>query len=160
VQALFQDAKWKDTWKDTMLAKVLVVDDEKGVRDLLHSFLKATGYQAIMASNGEEAIELAKSESPNAILLDVKMPGIDGVETCRRLRAEEQTRYIPVIMVTAFGTTETEATDAGADDFVNKPFELKDLAIRIKSVLSIGHITDQAERLMAYMDELDANRPD
>jgi DNA-binding response OmpR family regulator len=156
VQALFQDAKWKDT----MLAKVLVVDDEKGVRDLLHSFLKATGYQAIMASNGEEAIELTKSESPNAILLDVKMPGIDGVETCRRLRAEEQTRYIPVIMVTAFGTTETEATDAGADDFVNKPFELKDLAIRIKSVLRIGHITDQAERLMAYMDELDANRPD
>jgi DNA-binding response OmpR family regulator len=63
-------------------------------------------------------------------------------------------------MVTAFGTTETEATDAGADDFVNKPFELKDLAIRIKSVLRIGHITDQAERLMAYMDELDANRPD
>jgi DNA-binding response OmpR family regulator len=156
VQALFQDAKWKDT----MLAKVLVVDDEKGVRDLLHSFLEAAGYQAIMASNGEEAIELAKSESPNAILLDVKMPGIDGVETCRRLRAEEQTRYIPVIMVTAFGTTETEATDAGADDFVNKPFELKDLAIRIKSVLRIGHITDQAERLMAYMDELDANRPD
>ncbi|MGB6380177.1 MAG: response regulator, partial [Syntrophobacteria bacterium] len=84
-----------------MLAKVLVVDDEKGVRGLLHSFLKAAGYQTIMASNGEEAIELAKSESPNAILLDFKMPGIDGVETCRRLRAEEQTRYIPVIMVTA-----------------------------------------------------------
>jgi len=156
VQAFFQDAKWTDI----MLAKVLVVDDEKGVRDLLHSFLKAEGYQAIMASNGEEAIELAKSESPNAILLDVKMPGIDGVETCRRLRAEEQTRYIPVIMVTAFGTTETEATDAGADDLVNKPFELKDLAIRIKSVLRIGHITDPVQRLMTYIDELDANRPD
>ena len=156
VQAFFQDAKWADI----MLAKVLVVDDEKGVRDLLHRFLKATGYQAILASNGEEAIELAKSESPNAILLDVKMPGIDGVETCRRLRAEEQTRYIPVIMVTAFGTTETEATDAGADDLVNKPFELKDLAIRIKSVIRIGHITDPLQRLMTYIDELDANRPD
>ncbi|MDH3930479.1 MAG: response regulator, partial [Deltaproteobacteria bacterium] len=78
MQAFFQDAKWADI----MLAKVLVVDDEKGVRDLLHRFLKATGYQAILASNGEEAIELAKSESPNAILLDFKMPGIDGVETC------------------------------------------------------------------------------
>ena len=143
-----------------MQAKVLVVDDEKGVRDLLHSFLKATGYQTIMASNGEEAIELAKSESPNAILLDFKMPGIDGVETCRRLRAEEQTRYIPVIMMTAFGTTKTKATDAGADDLINKPFELKDLAIRIKSVLRIGHITDPVQRLMTYMDELDANRPD
>jgi two-component system cell cycle response regulator len=154
VQAFFQDA----IWIETMQAKVLVVDDEKGVRDLLHSFLKAEGYQAILASNGKEAVELAKSESPNAILLDFKMPGIDGVETCRRLRAEEQTRYIPVIMVTAFGTTETEATDAGVDDFVNKPFELKGLAIRIRSVLRIGHITDQAERLMAYMDQLEKNR--
>jgi two-component system cell cycle response regulator len=154
VQALFQDAKWKDT----MLAKVLVVDDEKGVRDLLHSFLKAKGYLVIMTSSGEEAIELAKSESPNAILLDFKMPGIDGVETCRRLRAEEQTRYIPVIMVTAFGTTETEATDAGVDDFVNKPFELKGLAIRIRSVLRIGHLTDQADRLLTYLEEIEKNR--
>ena len=143
-----------------MQAKVLVVDDEKGVRDLLHSFLKAEGYQAILASNGKEAIELAKSESPNAILLDFKMPGIDGVETCRRLRAEEQTRYIPVIMVTAFGTTEKEATDAGADDLINKPFKLTDLAVRVKSSLSIGHLSDPVQRLMTYMDELDANRPD
>ena len=141
-----------------MQAKVLVVDYEKGVRDLLHSFLKAEGYQAILASNGKEAIELAKSESPNAILLDVKMPGIDGVETCRRLRAEEQTRYIPVIMVTAFGTTETEATNAGADDLINKPFNLTDLAVRVKSVLCVGHIADRAERLWAYMDELEKNQ--
>ena len=154
MQAFFQDA----IWVETMQAKVLVVDDEKGVRDLLHSFLKTEGYQAILASNGKEAIELAKSETPNAILLDVNMPDIDGVETCRRLRAEEQTRYIPVIMVTAFGTTETEATDAGVDDFVNKPFELKGLAIRISSVLRIGHLTDPAERLLTYMDELDKNR--
>jgi DNA-binding response OmpR family regulator len=143
-----------------MAAKVLVVDDEKSVRDLLQSFLQGTGYQAIMASNGEEAIELARSESPNAILLDVKMPGIDGVETCRRLRAEEQTRYIPVIMVTAFGTTEAEATNAGADDLINKPFNLADLAVRVKSLLRIGHLSDPADRLLTYMDELDANRSD
>jgi DNA-binding response OmpR family regulator len=143
-----------------MQAKVLVVDDEKSVRDLLHSFLKAEGYQAILVSNGKEAIELAKSESPNAILLDVNMPGIDGVETCRRLRAEKQTRYIPVIMVTAFGTTKTEATDAGADDLINKPFNLTDLAVRVKSLLRIGHLSDPVQRLMTYMDELDANRPD
>jgi DNA-binding response OmpR family regulator len=154
VQGLFQDAKWTDT----MLAKVLIVDDEKGVRDLLHSFLKATGYQAIMASNGEEAIELSISESPDAILMDWIMPGIDGLETCRRLRTEERTRYIPIIVITGFGTTKIEATDAGADDFINKPFDLTELALRIKSVLRIGHITDQAERLMAYMDELEKNR--
>ena len=141
-----------------MLGKVLVVDDEKSVRDLLHSFLAISGYRAILASNGKEAIELAKTESPSAILLDVKMPGIDGVETCRRLRAQEQTRFIPVIMVTAFGTTATEATDAGADDLINKPFNLTDLAVRIKSILPIGHLCDQAERLLTYMDELDKNR--
>ena len=141
-----------------MQAKVLVVDDEKGVRDLLHSFLKAIGYQAIMASNGEEAIELAKNKSPNAILLDVKMPGINGVETCRRLRAEEQTRYIPVIMVTAFGTTKTEATAAGADDLINKPFNLPDLAVRVKSILGIGHLSDPVQRLMTYLDELEKNQ--
>jgi len=135
--------------------KILVVDDERSVRDLLHSFLKATGYQAILASNGEEAIELAKSERPNAILLDVKMPGIDGVETCRRLRTEKQTRFIPVIMVTAFGTTKTEATDAGADDLINKPFNLTDLAVRVKSILGIGHLSDPVQRLMTYMDELE-----
>jgi DNA-binding response OmpR family regulator len=143
-----------------MRGKVLVVDDEKSVRDLLDSFLTATGYQAILASNGEEAIALARSEGPNAIILDVKMPGIDGVETCRRLRKEKQTRFIPVIMVKAFGTTKTEASDAGADDLINKPFKLTDLAVRVKSLLRIGHLSDPARRLMSYMDELDKNRRD
>jgi len=143
-----------------MRSKVLVVDDERSVGDLLDSFLTATGYQAILASNGEEAIELAKSESPNAIILDVKMPGIDGVETCRRLRKEKHTRFIPIIMVTAFGTTKTEASDAGADDLINKPFNLTDLAVRVKSLLHIGHLSDPAQRLISYMDELDKNRRD
>ena len=143
-----------------MQAKVLVVDDEWEIRHLLSQFLTEKGYEVILASNGEEAIELAKSESPNAILLDAKMTGIDGVETCRRLRTEKQTRYIPVIMVTAFGPTKTEATDAGADDLINKPFSLADLAVRVKSSLRIGHLSDPVQRLMTYMDELDANRRD
>jgi DNA-binding response OmpR family regulator len=63
-------------------------------------------------------------------------------------------------MVTAFGTTEREATDAGADDLINKPFKLTDLAVRLKSLLRIGHLSDPVQRLMTYMDELDANRPD
>jgi DNA-binding response OmpR family regulator/Tfp pilus assembly protein PilZ len=144
-----------------MAARVLVVDDDKNVRDLLCSFLTITGYEVILASNGEEAIGLAKSEIPNAILLDVEMLGIDGIETCRRLRAEEKTRYIPVIFMTGLGyivTIKTKVSHAGANDLVDKPFSLTDLVIRLKSVLRIGHITDQAERLMAYMDELEKNR--
>ena len=143
-----------------MADTVLVVDDESTIRDLLNIFLPTKGLKVILAANGEEALELAKKNIPKIILLDIKMPGIDGMETCRRLRAEEQTRYIPVIMVTAFGTTKTEATDAGADDFISKPFDMEDLALRLKSAIRIGHLTDPADRLLTYMDELDANRPD
>jgi DNA-binding response OmpR family regulator len=141
-----------------MAAKVLVVDDDKNVRDLLCNFLTTTGYEVILASNGEETIRLANNEIPNAILLDVEMPGIDGIETCRRLRAEEKTRFIPLIIVTGLGTSMTEAADAGADDIVYKPFNLTDLAVRVKSVLPIGHLKNGSERLLAYMDELDKNR--
>jgi DNA-binding response OmpR family regulator len=141
-----------------MAAKVLVVDDDKNVRDLLFSFLTTTGYEVILASNGEETIRLANNEIPNAILLDVEMPGIDGIETCRRLRAWEKTRFIPLIIVTGLGTSMTEAADAGADDIVYKPFDLQDLAVRVKSVLPIGHFKDGAERILAYMDELEKNR--
>ena len=141
-----------------MADTVLVVDDESTIRDLLNIFLPTKGLKVILAANGEEALELAKKNIPKIILLDIKMPGIDGMETCRRLRAEEQTRYIPVIMVTAFGTTKTEATDAGADDFISKPFDMEDLALRLKSAIRFGHLTDPAERLLTYMDELDKNR--
>ena len=144
-----------------MSAKVLVVDDNKDLRHLLCSFLTITGYEVILASNGEGAIRLANSEIPNAILLDIEMLGIDGIETCRRLRAEEKTRYIPVIFMTGLayiGTIKNKVSHAGADDLVDKPFSLSELIIRLKSVLRIGHITDQAERLMAYMDELEKNR--
>ena len=143
-----------------MADTVLVVDDESTIRDLLNIFLPTKGLKVILAANGEEALELAKKNIPKIILLDIKMPGIDRMETCRRLRAEEQTRYIPVIMVTAFGTTKTEATDAGADDFISKPFDMEDLALRLKSAIRIGHLTDPADRLLTYMDELDANRHD
>ena len=142
-----------------MTDKILVVDDERSVRDLLHSFLKATGYQAILASNGEEAIELAKSERPNAILLDVKMPGIDGVETCRRLRTEKQTRFIPVIMATALWDTHAEAVEAGAEDFVTKPFPLEELSFRVKSILRVRYLTDELEKAVTYIQKLEKNLP-
>ena len=106
-----------------MKEKVLVVDDEWEIRDVLSNFLTEKGYEVILASNGEEAIELAEKENPHVILLDVKMPGIDGIETCRRFKEGEKTRYIPVIMITAFLDREIEAYLEGADDFVVKPFQ-------------------------------------
>jgi DNA-binding response OmpR family regulator len=141
-----------------MADTVLVVDDEIIIRDLLNVFLPTKGLKVILAANAEEALELAKKSVPKVILLDMKMPGIDGLETCRRLRAEEKTRYTPIILVTGFGAEKVEADDAGADDFISKPFDLEDLASRLKSAIRIGHLTDRAERLMTYMDELDKNR--
>jgi DNA-binding response OmpR family regulator len=137
---------------------VLVVDDDSNIREVLYNFLTLKGYEILLATNGEQALELTKYEMPKAVLLDVKMPGIDGMETCRRMRADEKTRFIPIIMITAYGASKTEANDAGADDIIHKPFDMKDLSIRLKSVIRIGHIADRAERLMAYMDELEKNR--
>jgi DNA-binding response OmpR family regulator len=118
-----------------MADKVLVVDDNREIRDLLQTSLSEEGYEVIVASNGEEAIELAKRENPQLILLDIEMRGVDGIETCKRLKAEEKTGLIPIIMMTALGDRDIEAYLEGAADVVNKPFDIKQLAFRVKSML-------------------------
>ena len=143
-----------------MKEKVLVVDDEWEIRDVLSNFLTEKGYEVILASNGEEAIELAEKENPHVILLDVKMPGIDGIETCRRFKEGEKTRYISVIMITAFGDREIEAYLEGADDFIVKPFNMVEISFRIESMLRIRHLTDELERAMAYIERLRKKQPE
>jgi DNA-binding response OmpR family regulator len=142
-----------------MADTVLVVDDEEYVRELLKTFLTETGYQVIVASHGEEALELAKKERPQVIILDVKMPGIDGIETCRRLKSDEGTGVIPVIVATALRETLPEVLDAGANDFVTKPFHLTELLTRIRSILRVKHLTDELERACAYIRELEKELP-
>jgi DNA-binding response OmpR family regulator len=139
--------------------KILVVDDEFEIRDMLSRFLMEQGYEAILASNGEEAIELAEKENPKAILLDIKMPGIDGIRICKSLKAKEKTRFIPVIMATALWDTYAEAIEAGAEDFVTKPFNLKELSHRVKSILRVRYLTNELERAVAYIHELGENLP-
>ena len=139
--------------------KVLVVDDEFDIRDLLSRFLTEEGYEVILASNGEEAIELAERENPQVILLDIMMPGIDGIETCKRLKAEEKTRFIPVIMATVLWDTYAEAIDAGAEDFVTKPFHLAELSFRVQSIRRVRYLTNELERAVAYIRKLGENLP-
>ena len=139
--------------------KVLVVDDEQQVRDLLNTFLKREGYEVVVASNGEEAIKLAEAENPQLILLDIVMPGLDGIETCRKLKSQETTRLIPVIISTAFRDALGEALEAGADDFLTKPFHLVEVAIRVKSILRVRHLSDELDRAVAYTIELQKNLP-
>ena len=139
--------------------KVLVVDDESSIREILTIFLTDEGYEVVSASNGEEALELANQEDLQAILLDIMMPGIDGIETCKRLKAEEKTRFIPVIMATALWDRYMEAIDAGAEDFVTKPFNLTELSHRVKSIRRVRYLTNELERAVAYIRELGENHP-
>jgi two-component system cell cycle response regulator len=142
-----------------MADKILVVDDEWEIRDMLSRFLTEEGYEVILASNGEEAVELAERENPQVILLDVMMPGIDGIETCKRLKAEGKTRFIPVIMATALWDTYAEAIEAGAEDFVTKPFNLAEISFRVQSIRRVRYLTNELERAVAYIQELGRNLP-
>jgi len=142
-----------------MAEKVLVVDDERQIRDLLGEFLEREGYEVLLSSAGEEAIELAERKIPHAILLDVKMPGIDGIEVCKRLKAEPKTQFIPVIMITGYVDNKMVAIESGADDFVNKPIDLVELAVRVKSILRIRYLTDELERAVTYIEELGKSLP-
>ena len=142
-----------------MADKVLVVDDEQEIRELLQRFLTQEGYEVIIASDGEEALELAEKEEPHVILLDVMMLGVDGIKTCQMIKSNEKTRSIPIIMATAFRETAGEAIDAGADDFVTKPFHLAGISIRVKSILRVRHLTDELERVTSYIAELQRNLP-
>ena len=140
--------------------KVLVVDDEMEIRDLLASFLTEKGYEVIMAPAGEQAIELANREAPDAILLDVRMPGIDGIEVCRRLKAKPKTQYIPIVMITGYDENKIDAIEVGADDFLNKPIDLVELAVRVKSILRTRYLSVELERALTYIKELEKHRPE
>ena len=91
--------------------------------------------------------------------MDVKMPALDWIKTCKRLKENEKTKFIPVIMVTAYQDRDVEAYPEGADDFVNKPFDKVEITFRVKSMLRIRHLNDELERAMAYIEELQKNMP-
>ena len=144
--------------RTTLAHKILVVDDEFSIRELLTDFLEGEGYEVIIAPDGRKAVDMATSENPDVILLDVTMPGIGGIEVCSELRAAESTCSVPIIMMTALQDHKNEALEAKADDFVCKPFDLEDLLIRVKSTLRIRNLAHSEDRMKAYMEELDKNR--
>ncbi len=117
--------------------RILVVDDEQDLVDLIAYNLRRNGYDALAAYAGTEAIDVAGRELPDLIVLDLMLPGIDGTEVARRLKADARTRHIPIVMLTA----KAEETDVvvgltlGADDYVTKPFSMKILLARLSTVL-------------------------
>ncbi|GAB4441642.1 MAG: response regulator [Chloroflexi bacterium OHK40] len=129
-------------------AKILVVDDDPAILDLLVRIIKRDGYVPITATNGLEALELVEREAPDLILLDVTMPVLDGFAVCQRLKDNESTALIPVTMVTGLDDREhrQRGLEVGADDFLTKPFDQSLLRARIRSQLRIKRLTDQLER--------------
>ncbi|WP_421786363.1 PleD family two-component system response regulator [Hyphobacterium sp.] len=128
-----------------MSARVLVVDDQEPNVRLLEAKLKAEYFEVVTAFSGPEAIERTVSDQPDVILLDVMMPGMDGFETCRRLKADRRTRHIPVIIVTALDQPEdrVRGLEAGADDFLTKPVDNLPLFARIRSLLRLKELLDE-----------------
>ena len=124
---------------------ILVVEDEEDILALLHFNLIKAGYDADCASHGEEALRSVAAKKPDLILLDLMLPGIDGMEICRRLRQEEATNEIPIIMLTARGEEEDiiRGLELGADDYVTKPFSIKILLARVQTVLRRRRVLEQ-----------------
>jgi len=117
--------------------KVLIVDDEEEVRASLGEFLQSHGYVTREAGDGEEALAKAFTEKPDLLLLDLRLPKVDGYQVCQTLKGNPITSVIPIIMVTALDTTpqKVKGIEYGADDYVTKPFDLEELYARIKMVL-------------------------
>jgi class 3 adenylate cyclase/CheY-like chemotaxis protein len=139
---------------------VLVVDDQPQNLRLLDAVLSPRGYTVLTATGGRQALDLLEAQPVDLVLLDVVMPDLDGYEVCRRIRSEERTAFLPVVMVTASGSRERLASlDAGADDFVQKPFDQAELLARVASLSRIKHyqdtIRDQAEQLRRWNLELE-----
>ena len=137
-------------------AKVLVVDDyapnAMGMRDLLI----ASGHTVRVAHNGADALRFASEEPPDLIVLDVVMPGMNGVEVCRELKSQSLTRLIPVVLVTGSQdhAYRLDGLDAGADDFINKPLDVQEFRTRVRSLLRMKRLTDELESTEAIVTML------
>ncbi len=118
-------------------ASIVVVDDEEDILELVSFNLKREGYSVRCAHSGEEALKAVNDKYPDLVILDLMLPGLDGLEVCRMMKGEPKTRHIPVIMLTAKGEESdvVAGLELGADDYVTKPFSPKVLIARVRSVL-------------------------
>lgn len=138
-------------------SRILIADDNQQNRELLEAYLADEGHEILMAVDGLQTLEAARTQRPDLILLDIMMPKLSGYEVCQRLRQTAETREIPVLMVTALkdsGDIE-RAVAAGADDFLTKPVHRLELITRVRSLLRVRQLQHERDRLLAYLQEVE-----
>jgi DNA-binding response OmpR family regulator len=133
--------------------RVVVIDDDLVTRRLLQLHLSALGCESIAAGDGATGVALAVRERPDAVLLDIQLPDIDGLQACRQLRAHPATASIPVLLVTAMSNAETRIAgfEAGADDYLPKPFEARELAARLRAHVNLARQRQRVASLEAVL---------
>ncbi len=132
---------------------VLIVDDQPQSLEAMRDALLPLGFEVWQALEGESGLLLARERQPDVILLDVMMPGIDGFEVCRRLKADEETRLLPVVFLTGLDSRDArlKGLEAGATDFLTKPFDLVELEVRVRNLVNFRRLTqdlDDAEKML------------
>ena len=139
-------------------ARILIADDNPDNLDIFRTRLAVHGYEILTATDGEEALAVAREKQPDLILLDVMMPKMDGTDVCRRLKADTSLSFMPIVMITAKTATQDVVTalDAGADEYLTKPVDHGALVARVKSMLRIKSLTDTVEAQRAKLSEWNA----
>lgn len=137
-----------DVVMDSGKPVILCVDDEESNIELLEAILVLSGYQVVSASNGKAALHKIKSQSIDLVILDITMPGMDGIEVCRRTKADKQFSDIPIIMVTGLGShhDRLRGIEVGVEDYLTKPFDTAELLARMRTLLKVKKLSDERRR--------------
>ena len=132
---------------------VLVVEDDANMQGFLQEVLASEGYSVLASDDGQDALDQTVSRKPDLILLDLRMPSLDGVAFCKAVRADQRTQHIPIIVVTSLNMPDKleDSMAAGADDFIGKPFDVQDLTLRVRAMLKVKHLTNPRERMQQYL---------
>ncbi len=137
-------------------SSILIIDDDPGIRDTLEALLFKEGYKLIFAANGKQGIEKAAEHMPDAILLDVMMPGMDGIEVCKRIRADDSLAEVPIIMLTGLDDNESKLSGikSGADDYISKPYNKDELRAKIRTIIRLNRFRNLLAEKEKYISAI------